>query len=157
SLGASMEMWGPPTGGTVHVHLVVIDFTVGFGADRAGTNDKGLHWSEFKSLLPPPDSICRIAVDGGLYKSQDSDSSRSSSGKMWTVRATGFSFSTRSSVPASHLQYGDAPPAPHLAAAAHLNAAAAVAATTPGIAIRPMNLTGVTSTHALKIYKGTDT
>src|SRR5262249_56536390 len=47
--------------------------------------------------------------------------------------------------------------APHLAAAAHLNAAAAVAATTPGIAIRPMNLTGVTSTHTLKIYKGTDT
>jgi hypothetical protein len=148
-------MWGPPTGGKVHIHLVIVSFTVGFGSDSAGTNETPLQWSDFKSLLPSPDTVCRVAVDGGLYKSKDSKNS--SSGKMWIVRATEFSFSTRSAIPASHLQYGDAPPKAQIARRASLGAAASVEDAQPGIAIRPMNHTGVTSTHTLKIYKDAGT
>jgi hypothetical protein len=155
SLGANLEMWGPPTGGKVHIHLVIVSFTVGFGSDNAGTNQTALQWGDFKSLLPSPDTVCRVAVEDGLYKSRDSKDS--SSGKMWIVRATTFSFSTRSVIPASHLQYGDAPPKAHVAARAPVNAAANVGDAPPGIAIRPMNHTGVTSIHTLKIYKDAGT
>jgi hypothetical protein len=56
-LGADLEIWGPPTGGTVHVELYVVSFTVGFGADRQGppgplpwTNDDGTGFAQ--TLLP---------------------------------------------------------------------------------------------------------
>lgn len=142
SLGADLDLWGPPTGGEAHIHLVAISFTVGFGADHAGTARAALEWEDFKSLLPAPDTVCRITVNGGLYKTLDG---AGNSGKKWIVRANEFSFSTQSAIPVSHLQYGDTP------------STASIAASTPSIAIRPMNQTGVTSTHKLSIYQGDST
>jgi len=50
-LGADLTMWGPPTGGKVHVHLWCVSFTVSFGPDY-GTGNDYLHWDDFQSLLP---------------------------------------------------------------------------------------------------------
>ena len=56
-LGADLEIWGPPTGGSVHVELFVVSFTVGFGAPRQDapgplpwTNDDGTGFAQ--TLLP---------------------------------------------------------------------------------------------------------
>jgi hypothetical protein len=142
SLGAQLNLWGPPTGGKVRIDLVVISFTVNFGSDSAGAQKNPLVWDEFKSLLPDSTTVCRIAVTDGLYKTQDD--ATNSSGKLWVVRAKSFSFQTQSAIPASHLQYGSA--APNVMTAA-----------SGGIAIKPMNQTSVTSTHTLKIFKGSST
>jgi hypothetical protein len=140
SLGADMSMWGPPTGGVVRVDLVVVSFSVRFGSDGAGAQKKALGWTEFTALLPPTKSICSIAITDGLFKTRDS--ADDSSGKLWIVRAKQLAFQTRSAVPASELAYADR-------TVRQSNAAP------KGIAIKPMNLTGVTSTHSLSIYQGT--
>jgi hypothetical protein len=56
-LGASLTLWGPPTGGQVHVSWFVISFTVGFGAGRGDapaplgwTNQDGTGFAQ--TLLP---------------------------------------------------------------------------------------------------------
>lgn len=43
-LGASLTLWGPPTGGEVHVSWFVISFTVSFGAGR-GDAPGALSWT----------------------------------------------------------------------------------------------------------------
>ena len=50
-IGADMDLWGPPTGGVVHVHLWVVSFTVSFGPDY-GTGNDYLGWEDFRTLLP---------------------------------------------------------------------------------------------------------
>ena len=145
SLGASLELWGPPTGGIVRIDLTVVSFSVAFGSDGAGgQNQTPLGWKDFETLLPDTSTICRITPSSGLYKTFDDktvDDSINSSGKLWFVRATEFSFSTQSAIPASHLQYGD-------------GERNLIEVSAGGINIRPMNLSGVASTHTLKIYQG---
>ncbi|MEY9091628.1 DUF6603 domain-containing protein [Paenibacillus sp. RC84] len=65
-LGASVELWGPPTGGKARVHWWVISFTVGFGADRSDGDESPIEWGEFKSLLPSLDNVCKITAVTGL-------------------------------------------------------------------------------------------
>ena len=111
-----------------------------FGSDGAGAqNQTPLGWKDFETLLPDASTICRITPSGGLYKTFDD--STNCSGKLWIVRAKEFSFSTQSAIPASHLQYGD-------------GEGNLIEVSAGGINIRPMNLSGVASTHALKIYQG---
>jgi hypothetical protein len=144
SIGATVDMWGPPTGGTVHVHLYVVSFTVHFGSDSAGQQNQPLQWPEFKTLLPAPNDVCKITVSNGLYKSMDS--TVSSSGQAWVVRATNFRCFTQSTIPASHLTYGPAQSKGLMTAVGD-----------SGINIKPMNLTGVTSIHSISIYRNSVT
>src|SRR6185503_18757278 len=129
SIGASVDMWGPPTGGIVHVHLWVVSFSVAFGSDSAGQQNDPLKWDGFKSLLPAKDDVCKVTVSDGLYKTQDSTDS--TSGKSWVVRASNFRFFTQSAIPASHLAYGNGnSPAPVMLESTD----------TPTINVKPMNL-----------------
>jgi hypothetical protein len=137
SLGAKLTMWGPPTGGIVHIDLAVVSFSVRFGSTQAGGNTAALDWNHFGALLPATDQICTITITTGLYKSSADPSS--ASGQLWIVRAGQFGFQTSSAIPASKLAYGT----PTAALSADVD---------PGIAIRPMNLTGVSSTHTLTVY-----
>jgi hypothetical protein len=50
-LGADLDIWGPPTGGRVHVSWFIISFSVGFGADPL-TSQGFRSWDEFATLLP---------------------------------------------------------------------------------------------------------
>ena len=148
SLGATVDMWGPPTGGTAKIHVVIVDVTVHFGSENAGAQDTPLTWDGFQGLLPSAGSVVRINISDGLYTSQDSD--KSGSGKRWVVRATDFQFFTQSAIPASHLQYGDT--------AKNAESVSGHPATdytdpVPSIDIKPMNHAGVKSTHTLKIFK----
>jgi hypothetical protein len=139
SIGASVDMWGPPTGGKVHVHLVVVTFTVRFGSDNAGADQQPLDWTALRSLLPAPQSVCTITAQGSLAGTADSPASTSQ--KRWIVRPRGFSFATQSAIPASTLTHTGAPAAP--------------VATASTIAIRPMNKAAVTSTHSVQVTQDT--
>ena len=142
SLGADLDMWGPPTGGVVRVDLVVVSFSVRFGSDGAGAHTQPLQWTDFTALLPDPATVCRIAITDGLFKTQDAP--ENSSGKLWIVRAKQLAFQTRSVIPASELVYAS-------------NTVQQSATAPDGIAIKPMDLTGVSSKHTLSIYRGSST
>ncbi|MEW1551707.1 DUF6603 domain-containing protein [Streptomyces tsukubensis] len=142
SLDASLEVWGPPTGGIVTVHVVVVSFSVSFGADRPAAATEPLDWAGFTALLPAHTDICGITVTSGLFKTRDDTSTVSSSGKEWIVRAKQFSFETRSAVPASVLAYGTT--------VLHRSA---TAVSQHGISITPMDKTGVVSTHSITIQR----
>ncbi|MFF0065663.1 DUF6603 domain-containing protein [Streptomyces sp. NPDC005279] len=138
TLGADLSLWGPPTRGIVRVDLVVVSFSVRFGSDSTATADAALGWSDFTALLPAKTDVCGIAITDGLFKTQDD--TQSSSGKLWIVRAKQLVFQTRSAAPASELAYA--------------GTTVQQSGTAPdGIAIRPMNLTGVTSSHNLSLYQ----
>ncbi|HYC88119.1 MAG TPA: DUF6603 domain-containing protein [Thermoanaerobaculia bacterium] len=53
TVGAELQIWGPPFSGTAHVNLSVFSFTIAFGA---ATNDvpPPIDWSEFKRTFLPP-------------------------------------------------------------------------------------------------------
>jgi len=147
SIGASVTMWGPPTGGTVRIHVVVATFSVSFGSDGASNQTAPLDWASDKpsmiQLLPKPSSICTITAGDGLANTQDD--AASSSGKRWIVRRRGFTFATQALVPSNTLRYGTpskngaAPVGPTVSAGAQ-------------IAIRPMNLSAAESSHNVLIH-----
>jgi hypothetical protein len=133
SLGAEMDFWGPPTGGRVKVHVCIVSFTVSFGAeDPKDQNNQALLWNEFKALLPAATDVCKIIASTGLYKTMDDNT--------WIVRSGSFSFLTQTVIPASSMNYLSG------------NNTVQSAVNAQGISIRPMNHTGVTSTHLLEIY-----
>lgn len=136
SVGASMDMWGPPTGGRVHVHLVVVSFTVRFGSDGTGKNHTPLAWEEFTALLPDHSSICTATPGPRLLTAMDSDASTSR--QRWVVRPRGFSFATQSAIPATTLR---------------CEGASHSATSTRPVSIRPMNKANVSSTHTVKLSR----
>lgn len=50
SLGADLQLWGPSIGGKAKIHLSIISFTIGFGADKR--ESEPLTWKGFSDVLP---------------------------------------------------------------------------------------------------------
>lgn len=148
-LGASLELWGPPTGGVAHVHWYIISFSVSFGAENAGATSAKLKWGEFTGLLPQrpapqklalgaaaaatqatASAVLNVQINGGL-------SSQDPATGAWVVRADELVLTTSSAVPCSSISLNDdgsKPPAKP---------------SSGGIEIRPMELSGVASVHCL--------
>lgn len=98
SIGGSLRLWGPPTGGSVEIHLWFISFTVRFGADENGGNShRALSWNEFRELLPQGDTL-QIHPTAGLENQSDNG--------IWLVRGKEFRFTVESSVLASSITVG---------------------------------------------------
>jgi hypothetical protein len=124
-LGADLTIWGPPTGGTVHVHLYVVSFTVGFGADQQGapdplswTNDAGTGFAQ--TLLPhsgpsparapervmlaaeaptaQPTGVFTVTPTGGVVSSFQKGTAT-----VYVVRPADFSFSVATTIPATEI------------------------------------------------------
>lgn len=72
SVGADVELWGPPFGGVAHVDLDVITFTISFGEDRTPPPPVG--WTEFRNQFLPADSpaAAPVAAKAMLAAAQDS-------------------------------------------------------------------------------------
>lgn len=102
-LGADLQLWGPPTGGTVTVHWWVISFTVDIGAAKTA-NPTALDWPGFKTLLPETGHICTITALDGLGGEENLDASGQT--KRWIVRADDFQFNAASAVPSYKLFVG---------------------------------------------------
>ncbi|MCG5217326.1 DUF6603 domain-containing protein [Streptosporangium soli] len=139
SVGADVQLWGPPVGGTVTVHVVCFTVTVSFGHGRPGTGDKTLGWSEFASMLPKPADMVTIAAVSGLDKTIDDDGG-GNGGKVWLVRARDLRFFTQAGIPASHLRTGEEP----LSSSGPDDG--------PLVDVRPMKRSGLVSEHRLKLY-----
>lgn len=135
-VGADLDLWGPPTGGTVHIHCWVISFNIGFGTERQ-RQDTIESWSGFAPLLPDADKILSTAITAGL-SAQDRESGD------WTVRGDVFAFTTESMVPASRL------------ALRLPSAEPRVLHSGEPLSIRPMGITGKDSAHTLSIERSVE-
>lgn len=49
-IGAVLMVWGPPFGGTAHIDLDIVSFTIAFGAPAVAPPPVG--WADFKKFLP---------------------------------------------------------------------------------------------------------
>jgi hypothetical protein len=134
-LGASLSLWGPPTGGIVYFHWWVISFSVGFGDNEKGNSNAPISWEDFKPLLPALESACSIQANNGLSGVIDDNVSDN---KVWVVRAHKFSFSTCSAIPCSQFEYK--------------GAADLLKDNQPyNVNIRSMNKVGIRSSHRFKL------
>lgn len=101
SLGVTLHLAGPPFGGSVHVDLSVVSFTISFGA--ADSPPEPLSWDAFRTRFLPA-APCTIAVGDGLLRrlpvAGDDDTPR------WVADPVRLRLSTSTAVPA---QDGDAP------------------------------------------------
>lgn len=125
-IGADFRVWGPPTGGSIHVDWYIISFTIPFGKDQAPR--ESLTWDEFKGLLPAKPPVkngnaalhARLAaLPGGAKKNGDSSTPAYLSIKgaglastitvddapVWLVRAGRFTFHAVSAIPASSIDF----------------------------------------------------
>ncbi len=131
SLGASLELWGPPTGGAVTVHLSLLSFTICFGSGNAA--DKrylALPWGDFKALLPSDNEVCRLQVASGLREIMTVGEK-----EVWVAEAYGFSLIAQTAVPVTELVYGND----------HKQVDS-------GIHIRPMDLSNASSILSIRLY-----
>jgi hypothetical protein len=149
-LGASLDIWGPPTGGKVHVSWYVISFSVGFGADRAGYYGyQG--WDDFVTLLPkrapaavqgrmlaladPVDpaatGVITLSISDGLLRTDQG---------AWLVRGDSMTFAVATPMPATSAVLSGAQPYTYETPA-------------PGnaIAVRPMGVASATSVLTIAI------
>ncbi|MFB9248213.1 DUF6603 domain-containing protein [Sphaerisporangium melleum] len=135
SVGAILELWGPPTGGHVSAHILGFTVTVDFGPGPAESGSKTLQWPEFAGMLPGPADMVTIAPVSGLDKTMDG-----TDGKVWLVRARDLRFFTQAAIPASHLRTGADP------------LASPGSADGPLVDVRPMKRGGLVGEHRLKLY-----
>ncbi|QRX89946.1 DUF6603 domain-containing protein [Streptomyces noursei] len=135
-LGADLDLWGPPTGGTVTAKLVFVTVTIGFGRDPVTTTEK-LKWNEFTELLPPPGQTLRISAAHGLLPDDQSQQGLSDDpDRPWQVDADGFSFIVETAVPASEVTFQDRAPD-----------------TGEKLNIRPMHCTGLDSPLTVRVAR----
>lgn len=164
-LGCDVTVWGPPTGGTVTVHLWIISFTIGFGEPESAGNPT-IDWTEFQSkLLPNPsstpsgnlfeapnlslaatganaaasDNVVKIVANAGVsaqVKQQDGSTT-------WIVRPDHFVFCTQSAIPAKTV-------------VATTGSGNNSTYTGPDVSFRPMGLNNVTSTHTVSMVGTVD-
>ncbi|GAA0926337.1 DUF6603 domain-containing protein [Nonomuraea longicatena] len=139
SVGADVELWGPPIGGTVTAHLACFTVTISFGSDRSGSDTGPLGWPEFAAMLPKPADMITIAPVSGLDKTVADDAGGA---ERWLVRSRDLRFFTQSAIPASHLRTGDTP----LSSTQPYDG--------PPVDVRPMKLGGLVGEHRLKLYRG---
>ncbi|MFG2910422.1 DUF6603 domain-containing protein [Kitasatospora sp. NPDC048286] len=137
-VGVDLGLWGPPVGGSATVHVWFVSFTFGFGHDRA--TPPPVPWTTFQSQLPAP---IQLKPTAGLQSGPAPEAgaahalaARSEDKAPWLVSCLGFSFATESAVPFSHLYLGSGQDA---------------CASGEPVDIRPMALTGVTSSQRVTL------
>jgi hypothetical protein len=116
-LGCELEVWGPPTGGKVHVDWYVIGFTIHFGSD--GDEPEPLkEWSQVEALLPNaahPGSkeinVLSLKPSAGLVPppgGTPSGAGEPAAGP-WPVRGSQFAFEATTPVPVTTGTVGSQP------------------------------------------------
>ncbi|MFF0630485.1 DUF6603 domain-containing protein [Streptomyces sp. NPDC004296] len=112
-IGASLDLWGPPTGGTVTAKFFFIKVTVKFGAALSGP--AALTWAEFRTQLLPPEAPLTAHPLTGLRTDSDADpalrAARVKAGtEPWLADPSGFSFAVSSVVPTAQAKFNDREP-----------------------------------------------
>jgi hypothetical protein len=139
-LSASVKMWGPPFSGTAHITFYILSFDIAFGAAQQPELKK-VEWPEFQqSFLPQGETagadplVGAIRITGGLIKEQEvtRDGNRRT---LRVVNAHELSFTTESVLPATSVLFNSQP----------------VGAADKPLGIRPMDITELTSVHAVTL------
>ncbi|MBW4464895.1 MAG: hypothetical protein KME07_05580 [Pegethrix bostrychoides GSE-TBD4-15B] len=145
-LGASLELWGPPTGGFVQVSLWCVSFTVPFGPPR--TSPPAIQWADFQALLPHSQSpkvtldaaqdtsdltVCHIRASNGLHKTVAG---------IWCIRADEFEFAVQTAIPLTEM---------NLTGPNSQNTPISPSGADYFVGIRPMGIDSLTSTADLQI------
>ncbi|MFI1972070.1 DUF6603 domain-containing protein [Streptomyces cinnamoneus] len=109
-IGASLDLWGPPTGGAVTAKFVFIKVTVRFGAPPSGP--PALTWDEFRTQLLPPQAPLTALPLVGLLTDSDADpalrAARIKAGtEPWLADPSGFSFTVSTVVPTARVQFNE--------------------------------------------------
>ncbi|MCK9925361.1 hypothetical protein MXD61_26390 [Frankia sp. AgPm24] len=146
SVSAILDLWGPPTGGSVTAHFPLIDVTVSFGGSRGGAEPGALSWDVFASMLPKPADVVTIAAVAGVDAAVADPGSGGGAGagggaKVWQARARDLRLFTQAAVPASHLRTGEA------------SLGAAEPGDGPLVDVRPMDRTGLVGEHRLRLFR----
>lgn len=115
-LGASLEIYGPPTAGKVYVSWYVISFTIPFGdQDQNKGSQKPLEWDDFAStFLPPPTqptqrSLARLAQEASTEEQQvvklvaDSGLIADDPATGWVIQPVYFTLRVDSAIPATRI------------------------------------------------------
>jgi hypothetical protein len=133
-LGCTLELFGPPTGGTVTVYWWVFSFTFTFGETEAASiaaSQTTVTWASIEGMLPNSTSAgvaLSLQATSGLLSANDG---------AWIVSPNGFAFTTAAPIPST---------------SATLNT---VAVTMPQTAqpfdVHPLDWSGVTTLHAVTI------
>ncbi|MFW5418433.1 hypothetical protein J0910_17630 [Nocardiopsis sp. CNT-189] len=140
-VGADIRVWGPPTGGEAKIKLWFISFTIGFGSSR-DSGPSAVDWPGFRSMLPPPENTVRVIAGQGLMEDPHDDGEQAlERGPAWQVSAAGFTFSTDSAVPLREL---------------YLDDASAPVFSDESLRIRPMDRSGLTSSHRVTLTRDND-
>ncbi|MGB3246465.1 MAG: DUF6603 domain-containing protein, partial [Sulfitobacter sp.] len=152
SLGADMELWGPPTGGKVHVSWFVISFTVAFG-DAKLQRVPAIDWEDFSTTLPKSgnsstrqmslaQSATGVAEDGQKPKVVSINISEGLQKQMiengenvWFIRPDEFIWFTKTTVPATVANLDTIPVTKNNAGTAAFT----------DVAVRPMGIASVSS------------
>ena len=129
--GASLIVWGPEIGGEVTVDVWVISITIPFGADRVIPQEV-LSWDQFRTALLPPEDEKLFA--GGVERGLVGGSPATGP---WALLPE-FVLRTESFLGASEVRPGS-------------GAIDIGARGTFGIDIKPMNRTGVSSVHRVRV------
>lgn len=129
--GASLIVWGPEIGGEVTIDVFVISITIPFGADRVVPQEV-LSWDQFRTALLPPEDEKLFA--GGIERGLVSGSPATGP---WSVLPE-FVIRTESFIGASEVRPGSG--------AIDIGARGTFA-----IDIKPMNRTGVSSVHHVRV------
>jgi hypothetical protein len=138
--GASLIVWGPEIGGEVTVDVWVISITIPFGADRV-IPVEAISWDEFRTTLLPAEDDKLFA--GGIERGLVSGSPATGP---WSVLPE-FVIRTETFLGAGRVRLGSG---------------VQTASVTDGdrgafdIDIKPMQLTGVTSVHAVRVLNHLD-
>jgi hypothetical protein len=108
-IGAQLDLWGPPTGGTVHVDWHIISFTIGFGEGPKPPDSLVLDWGQFQALLPGQSDqqggttetaiVVTISVSRGLSRTDDVTGA-------WIVRPDELILTVASAVPLTSVTFG---------------------------------------------------
>ena len=152
-LGADINIWGPPIGGTVSAHFGPFGFTVSFGADDPGLSQT-IPWAEFANLLPHTTDdlgnseikMIKFTVEKGLV--QPNGVSNTTGNSIWTVRPGQFQFRIETSVPMTQITF------PGSVDSAYPKDNDAVK---PVLNILPTGDMGATSTHIVEITGSANT
>lgn len=140
SIGCTLALWGPPTGGTVRVDWTVFSVTIAFGSQAASVSLKD--WNDVQQTLLPRLGAPSLAPSAGLLATVTKDTGVIDAGPgdpvpaTWIVMGGSFTATVGAPVPAT---------------GATLNGTPCTTAQTASFCVSPLGISDVTSTISITL------
>ncbi|RFS82961.1 hypothetical protein D0T12_22430 [Actinomadura spongiicola] len=109
-IAATLVVWGPPTGGRVHLKTGPFSVTARFGDSREPWGPLGskMSWTDFAARQLPAAPLTIGALDGLLTDPVKVRQATTARGDRWVVSTDGFTFAARTVIPVTKLVYNTA-------------------------------------------------